>query len=169
MRAVCGRAGLTDRYFYENFVDRDALLVAVIEEIRDEGFGLILEAVLPLLGGPPVVQLRAALTAVLEFISADDDAAQIFFGDHGGSDVLEGLRRELINGVVEMFIGLIGTRLIDAARLSELRVMLILGIGGFVETAAAWRAKLIDFSSEELVEILIDLSLRVGDGLIALD
>src|SRR5512139_974724 len=36
MRQVCARAGLIDRYFYESFPDRDALLVAVWDQLRDE-------------------------------------------------------------------------------------------------------------------------------------
>ena len=35
MRGVCGRAGLVDRYFYESFSDRDALLGTVWDQERD--------------------------------------------------------------------------------------------------------------------------------------
>lgn len=169
MRAVCARAGLTDRYFYESFADRDALRIAVMEEIRDEGFALIIAAVHPSLDEPPLVQLRSALKAVLDFVAADDAAAQIFFGDHGGSEVLGDLRRQMIGGVVDMFIALTGSRLIDKARREELRATLILGIGGFVEAAAAWRAKTIAVSSDELIEMLINLAERIAAGLITLD
>ena len=33
-RAVCSRARLNDRYFYEHFTDSDALLEAVAQEIK---------------------------------------------------------------------------------------------------------------------------------------
>ena len=36
MRGVCARAGLNDRYFYESFEDRDALLAAIWDGVRDE-------------------------------------------------------------------------------------------------------------------------------------
>lgn len=36
MTAVCERAGLTERYFYESFPDRDALVLAVYEQVADE-------------------------------------------------------------------------------------------------------------------------------------
>lgn len=36
VRAACRHAQLTERYFYESFPDRDALVVAVYEQVADE-------------------------------------------------------------------------------------------------------------------------------------
>jgi len=36
VRAVCRHARLTERYFYESFTDRDALVVAVFERVAEE-------------------------------------------------------------------------------------------------------------------------------------
>ena len=36
MTAVCARAGLTERYFYESFRDRDGLLRALSDQLADE-------------------------------------------------------------------------------------------------------------------------------------
>ena len=36
MTEVCARAGLTERYFYESFGDRDELLIAVFDAITEE-------------------------------------------------------------------------------------------------------------------------------------
>lgn len=169
MRGVCARTGLTDRYFYENFDDRDALLVAVAEGVRDEGLGLMLSALEPHLSDPLLVQLRAVLTAVIEFIATDPGGAQIFFGDHGGSEALEALRRKMIETVVGLFLDVMGPRLVDASMEFELRLTLQLGIGGFVEAASAWRAGDIPGTADEFLEMLMRVGVRLADGLLTLD
>src|SRR5581483_1962254 len=45
VRAICARAGLTARYFYESFADRDELLLAVFDEIAQEAAAVVLDAV----------------------------------------------------------------------------------------------------------------------------
>jgi AcrR family transcriptional regulator len=44
VRAVCRAAQLTDRYFYESFPDRDALLVAVYDRVGDEAQRVLADA-----------------------------------------------------------------------------------------------------------------------------
>ena len=36
MTAICHEAGLTERYFYESFANRDAALVAALEAVTEE-------------------------------------------------------------------------------------------------------------------------------------
>src|SRR5947209_17600727 len=45
VRAVCARAKLGPRYFYESFPDRDALMVAILDQLAQEGAGRALAAV----------------------------------------------------------------------------------------------------------------------------
>ncbi|GAA2794630.1 TetR/AcrR family transcriptional regulator [Saccharopolyspora taberi] len=45
VRSVCRRAELTDRYFYENFADREALLLAVYDQVAGEAKEALEEAV----------------------------------------------------------------------------------------------------------------------------
>ena len=40
-RAVCARARLNDRYFYEHFADSDALLVAIAEDLTAQGLAAV--------------------------------------------------------------------------------------------------------------------------------
>jgi AcrR family transcriptional regulator len=62
VRAVCREAGVTERYFYENFIDRDALVDAVFDQVSDELRLSILDAVT---GRPPREVARAAVDAVV--------------------------------------------------------------------------------------------------------
>ncbi|MFS3130068.1 TetR/AcrR family transcriptional regulator [Nocardioides sp. Bht2] len=168
MRGVCARAGVTDRYFYENFTDRDALLAAVAGEVRQEVTALLLASVEPHLEAAPAVQLRVALETIIDFIATNAGNTQIFFGDHGGSDLLEAMRRETIGTVVDLFRVYVEPHLAPDVSDTELRVVLLVGIGGFVETATAWRAGEIQATAPELVEMLMGVSRRLGHGLIDL-
>ncbi|AEF41196.1 TetR/AcrR family transcriptional regulator [Hoyosella subflava] len=44
LRAVCSAAGLTQRYFYESFADRDAYVGAVFDHVASQAIGVILKA-----------------------------------------------------------------------------------------------------------------------------
>jgi len=61
VRGVCNEAGLTSRYFYEQFPNREALLFAISDDVRDQ----LLEAlVVAGIGDPGTLgdKLRSALT-----------------------------------------------------------------------------------------------------------
>lgn len=70
VRAVCRTSKLTERYFYESFADRDALMLAVYEHVAD----LARDALLAAVNDAPqqVTDLvRAAVTAFVELIIDD--------------------------------------------------------------------------------------------------
>lgn len=168
MRGVCARAGLADRYFYQNFPDRDALLVAVAEEVRNEVLAIIIGAVAEHAEEPLDCQLRGALAAVVGLVAEDPGSMQIFFGEHGGSDVLEALRRDTIEAVVDLFTTL-GTPVVTpGVEHVEFRVVLLVGIGGFVETMTAWRAGSLEATPDQLVQILMGVAQRMAAGLLEL-
>ncbi|MDQ6526955.1 TetR/AcrR family transcriptional regulator [Nocardioides sp. LHD-245] len=154
MRGVCARASLTDRYFYESFADRDALLAALWDQMRDETLDMLLAAIAPHAHDDPLVQLRAALFVVVHHIGDEPQRAQIIFGDHAGSAVLEQRRRETIQMAVDLLIGLARPHLRPDADETGLRVSVLLGIGGFVETVLAWRSGLVEVDADALVEHL---------------
>lgn len=151
MRGVCARAKLTDRYFYENFADRDALLAEVWDATRDEHLGLIYSAIAPHLAEGALVQLRAAIAAIVHRIADDPGGAQILFGDHSGSATLEHRRRDTIQLTVDLFLRLSRPYLRPGADETKLRVSIVVGIGGFVETVLAWRSGALDITADELI------------------
>lgn len=169
MRAVCSRARLTDRYFYQNFADRDALLVAVAEQERDATLGLILGAIAPHADDSPFEQLRAALAAVVGHIARDPSSAQILFGGHQSNAVLGAFRRDTIQVMVNFLVELARPYLLPTAREDEFRVNVLLGIGGFVETVAAWRAGIVEVEVDELVEMLHGAGERLGARFTSID
>lgn len=161
MRGVCARAGLTDRYFYESFADRDALLATIWDQMRDETLEMLLAAILPHADAPPLDQLRAAIFAVVHHIGDEPQRAQIVFGDHAGSAVLEQRRRETIQMTMGLMIDLARPYLREDVDEVGFQVSVLTGIGGFVETIHAWRSGVIAAGTDELVEHLMN----VGAGL----
>ena len=70
MRAVCREAGLSLRYFYENFADREALLI----EIYDQTAHGLVDAVTTRLADAPddeTARARAAFDAAAQYFADD--------------------------------------------------------------------------------------------------
>src|ERR1700736_6372558 len=80
-KAVCARAHLNDRYFYEHFTDRDALLQAVAQDITSQGLEVLITATLE---APSDIraQVHAAARAALDFMTADPRRAQVLLVSH---------------------------------------------------------------------------------------
>ncbi|MFC6879385.1 MULTISPECIES: TetR/AcrR family transcriptional regulator [Actinomadura] len=157
MRGVCARAQLTDRYFYENFADRDALLVAAWDQLRDETVALLLDAI-ERAPKEPVAQLRAAIEAFVRQLTADPSRARIAFGEHAGSDALERRRRDTLRTFTDLLI--VAGRPYFRPDVDEdaLRMSVLMGIGGFVELITAWHAGAVPADAQQI----IDHSTKVG-------
>ncbi|HJR90248.1 MAG TPA: TetR/AcrR family transcriptional regulator [Aeromicrobium sp.] len=70
VEAVCKRAGLSKRYFYESFADREAVLVALVERVM----AAVREALEAVVGDPslsPDEQMRRLVHATVDTLAAD--------------------------------------------------------------------------------------------------
>jgi AcrR family transcriptional regulator len=96
VRDVCGEAGLTERYFYESFRNREALLAALADRIVDES----LEAVAPALADPSRELEEVVHDALGRFIGSlvdDPRRAQVLLVETVGvSPPAEDRRREIM-------------------------------------------------------------------------
>ena len=92
MTAICRRAGLTERYFYESFADREALYIALIEalaaEVRDAVLGALATA-------PPQDRVRAVAAAVVGVLVADPRKGRAAMLEGLGDERLARRRRDL--------------------------------------------------------------------------
>src|SRR6476660_7042276 len=80
VRGVCSAAGLTPRYCYEQFPNREALVFAVADDARDETLQALVAAGL---GEPGSLadKLRSGITAFLDIIAADPHLHRIATSD----------------------------------------------------------------------------------------
>jgi AcrR family transcriptional regulator len=150
MRGVCSAAGLTDRYFYESFADRDALLVAAWDQVRDDTVALLLGAIVDKLDRPPMAQLRAVIAELVHHLG--EHRARLFFGDHAGSDVLEKRRQQTLQHFSTLLIEMARPFLRPGADENGLRMSTLIGVGGFVELVSAWRAGVVRADAEQIIE-----------------
>jgi AcrR family transcriptional regulator len=89
VKAVCEAAGLTERYFYESFVNSEALLAASYKAVT-----AILLATLEEVGsaapGDPADQVRAILDRYFQALARDPRSARLFLVEIAGvSDELD--------------------------------------------------------------------------------
>ena len=153
MRGVCARAGLIDRYFYESFADRDALLAAVWDQVRDEtttALSEVLVAAEP--AAAPLDILRQAVSTIVVDFAAEPRRAQILFGDHAGSVVLEHRRQELLMAVTNVIIEGLKPYLRAGVDDAEFRRTVLMAVGGTLELIPAWRVGAVEANNDEIID-----------------
>ncbi|WP_024802463.1 TetR/AcrR family transcriptional regulator [Nocardia sp. BMG51109] len=150
MRGVCGRAGLNDRYFYEHFADRDALLAAGWDEVCLEVFGELSAVVAENLGRAPLDILRAAIARAVQLQSGGH--ARILLADHAGSAILEERRAKMLTDATDLLIAAARPYLRPGVDETSFRMSTLMGIGGFVELLAVWRAGAIDVDAARIID-----------------
>jgi AcrR family transcriptional regulator len=160
VRGVCAEAGLTPRYFYEQFADRDELVLAVADQVRDELFAVLLESGLNA-PGDAEAKVRTGLKAFLQMI-ADDQHVHRIFTDilSSGGDLAE-RRRQALDTVTALILEH-GPGLLDFAPPSpvEMRRGAMFIVGGVNQLIDAWVQDPRE-SAAELADACTELCLAV--------
>lgn len=109
VRDVCAEARLTERYFYESFADKEALLRAVAEGIVADFVAAAAPSV-ALVGSDFDAAAGGAARAVITSLTDDPRRARILFIEIVGvSPALEDRRRILIGALVDIIRGAAAT------------------------------------------------------------
>lgn len=137
VKQVCRAAGLTDRYFYESFADREALLRGVYDWQVDQLKQTTLTA---LVAAEPTIEAQAVagVSAFVRFVAADRRRARLIFVEVVGvSPALEQRRRSVIREFAQV-IAAIGTSHLgtDGGELLDLGTMFF--AGGLTELMVDW-------------------------------
>lgn len=103
VRGVCKTAGLTPRYFYEHFANREELLVAVADEVRDELLAAMVRAGLSS-SGPAQTQLSAALQAFFETVANDPHLHRIISSNPRDISALAQRRHDVVATVADLVV-----------------------------------------------------------------
>lgn len=166
VRALCARAGLTKRYFYESFTDSEELLLTCYERAADEIHGAMVRAVAEA-PADLAAQLRAALAGYFGAIEADQRLARItlleILGVGPAVDAAYQAQTERFASSVEVLAG-------EAFAASGLppvqRHLIAQGIIGAITTVAAqWLLTGRSTPTEQLVEATDVLVLAVLERL----
>jgi AcrR family transcriptional regulator len=141
VREVCAAAGLTERYFYESFRDREQLFSAVYEQLNAQLQQKIIAAVAGA-GADPAQVARRGLRAYFEQTRSDPKGARIMLIEvFGVSADMDRLSRRTAIGFVEMVRRVLAPRM-AAARRRTLGLdpdLLATGlVGGVIFSAMRW-------------------------------
>jgi AcrR family transcriptional regulator len=164
VRAVCTRARLNDRYFYESFPDRDALLLAARDGIAAEGLRAFQEAIATT---EPERRIRAVVEAVIDFFTEDPRRGHLMFASH---DALRGRRREMLRTLARIVADQAAELLGAAAAGGKDRELGALTlVSGTMEVFAEWLRGELDVTREHLADFLVAMITTTGDLAATLD
>lgn len=168
VRAVCDRARLTTRYFYESFENRDELLLALIDGITEEAAARVLAAVeaAPDEAG---AKARAAVGAFVDLLVEDPRKARVAFREAEGHDALVRRRRDALRLFARLmaeqaraFYEAPGRPDADAERIVDVTAIML--SGGIAELLVAWLDGDVPATRDELVEDCAALVAATGDA-----
>ncbi|MGV9408687.1 TetR family transcriptional regulator [Nocardia sp. NPDC003693] len=157
-RAVCARAHLNDRYFYELFADRDALLAALAEDLTAQGIDSVVAATRS--AAPDLhQQVRAAADAALSFLAADPRRNALLLNANT-AEVLQSARlttQHAIAGAMAAVTREIHPTSQRAAR--DVDMIAYTLVSGNLELVAAWMRGEFEADRDHLTELITGLLL----------
>jgi AcrR family transcriptional regulator len=150
VRAICGAAAITARYFYESFTDKDALVAAVFDGVIADIAATTQAAVA---AAPRDEQNRAGIANLVRVIANDARVGRLLFNAQLSHPVLARKRAEL-GGV---FALLSGDHVTSAYRLPQrewVKAVAHFVVGGVGQTISAWVSGDVDLTETQLVDQL---------------
>lgn len=154
VRSVCRQAGLTERYFYQAFDHREALLLAVYDHVVAEGVDVVLGAIAqaPRDFGATV---RAVIAAGVDFVADDPRKGRMLAVEASANPVLQQRRQQAMRQQAAL-IARLGTERFggvspDAA---DAHLNALAMVGALVEVGSAYLEGRLDISRRRLVDHL---------------
>ncbi|MET1074141.1 MAG: TetR/AcrR family transcriptional regulator, partial [Umezawaea sp.] len=158
VRGVCKHAGLTARYFYENFADRDALAVAVYDGVIED----IVTATLAAVAAAPAdarTRIGAGLAVLVARIREDPRRGRLLFAhDLGATPVVARRRVESTRRFVRLLAEQ-ARAFHDGARPAVAAELLV---GGLAQVLTAWLDGDLVISEADLVARCTDYFVAIG-------
>ena len=152
VRGVCAEAGLSERYFYESFGDRDRLLAAIFDRVATEAAGAIVAAI-EAAPHDADAKARAAIDAFVRLLAEDPRRARAMLVESLSNEALLERRAEafrsfaaLISEEAQSFFGPDAVEEVDA----ELTSVAL--VGGLAELVVRWLDGSLAVSRERLVD-----------------
>lgn len=169
VRSICARARLTPRYFYESFVDLDALLVATVDAVVDEVARTALAGVATA-GDDTAAQVRAAIDAGYGVVVTDPRKANAFLVAAAGHGPLRERRHRVVTDFADLMMdnlsALSSRSAQDPGERREARATALFLMGGAAEVIEATLSGRLSMSRADLVDHLTRLWLgALGEGL----
>ncbi|MGW6696352.1 TetR family transcriptional regulator [Nocardia sp. NPDC055049] len=156
-RAVCVRARLNDRYFYEQFADRDALLTALVEEHTALGIAAVVTATHDA-DADVHSQVRAAADAALGFLLADTRRSALLLNAQS-TEALQAARLTTQHAIARAMSAVGREILAEPADPLDADMTAYSVVSGALELVAAWMRGEFDTTREHLTDLIARLLL----------
>jgi AcrR family transcriptional regulator len=157
MTAICAAAGLTERYFYESFANREEALLAALDHVSDQIATVALRVVAETPGSPEE-RVHAVMASFVDLVGRQPTLGLVAVVHSSATPSLRARRHELIGTFADLVAReaaeLYGERAWppDRARLHGL-----VYIAGLAELVAAWLTGEVDLSAEQLTTTASEL------------
>ncbi|WP_227998644.1 TetR/AcrR family transcriptional regulator [Nocardia australiensis] len=162
---LCARAGLNERYYYESFDSREAVLAALVDGIAEELAGTIVAA-LHAAPQDPHAKAHAAVTAGIHLLTDDPRKAHVALIAGMATPEL----RARVNQTVRAFARMVAAEGIDFYGIADppdpaidFRATYL--VGGLVQTLTAWLQNDLPLTRDELIEHTVDVFVLLGEDL----
>jgi AcrR family transcriptional regulator len=156
MTAICAKAGLTERYFYESFSSRDEAMLAALDAVCDEIVASTVRAIAET-DGAPEQRVHAAVAAFVDIVVEHPAKGRVVVLESNANESLRARRHELLDD----FATLVATearRVYGEETWPEPRGHLhgLMFIAGLSELVSAWLTGAVVMTADELTEVASD-------------
>ncbi|HZZ52395.1 MAG TPA: TetR/AcrR family transcriptional regulator [Pseudonocardia sp.] len=160
MRGVCRAAGLSERYFYESFTDRGALLITVLESVvlpaRDR-----LAAAVASAPPDPADAIRHGVAVFTRYLTEDPRRGRILFVESQAAPELARRGGELVGEFTTIIAGTLGARA-GAADPADIEINARAVFGALAFVYQSWLARHPHVDPDRLTEHLSQVIERIG-------
>lgn len=153
---VCRRAGLSKRYFYESFSDREALLTAVLTGVFED-IRAALETALADAPSSAEERMTRLVTATVEAIATDPRVSRLWV-EANHQPVLEQRRSEAYAEFADLLVSILLPGREDDP---DARTAFVLVVAGTTEVLRRWLAAGSPGSTAGIVDVLRRVGLAV--------
>ena len=166
--ALCARAGLNERYFYENFASCEDVLIAVYDEVIAELMAAIVAAI-ETAPEDTRAKARAAIAAAIELLTDDVRKSRVVFVEPLATPVLNSRRTAVARAFTALLLGqaqeFYGPEaVLRVGSWGEFAAVYLLG--GLAESMTAWLRGDLAITRDELIERATDLFVLVGEHVV---
>jgi len=149
VRTICQRAGLTLRYFYESFTDKDDFVAAVFDWVLGDLAATTQAAVS---SAPLKERNRAGMANLIQTIAADARVGRFIIGSRANAVLV---RRQAETGaLLAMLYGQNVTEALGVPQSERGKATAHFALGGVVQVISTWLAGDIDIDIDGLVDQL---------------
>ena len=159
VRAICGRAGVSARYFYESFTDKDQLVASVFDWVIADIAATTQAAVA---AAPPDELARAAMANIVRTIVGDARIGRLLFSSQLANTVLARKRVES-SALMAALAGQQAASTLKVPDNDRVKATAQFVVGGVGQAISAWLAGEVDLQPDELVDQLASVLDRLGD------